>query len=141
MSRRVLFDLNVILDVLLDRAPFAEHAAALWAQVEQKRAQGLISAHGVTTLHCLASRHRGPEFAARCVADVLQVFEVAPVTGSVLTEALALGWADFEDAVCAAAARAAGCQVIATRDPRGFRGSVVPAMAPDAALALTRLKD
>lgn len=135
MKRRVLVDLNVILDVLLDRAPHAEAASALWAAVETGEIEGRIAAHGVTTLHYLATRAGGRESGERCVRDVLSVFDVAAVDALVLNEAVALGWTDFEDAVCAAAAGAAGCQAIVTRDPRGFKGSTVPALTPRAALA------
>lgn len=54
MKRRVLIDLDVVLDVLLDRAPHAEASAALWAAVEAGEADGLLAAHCVTTLHYLA---------------------------------------------------------------------------------------
>ncbi|MBM4365119.1 MAG: PIN domain-containing protein, partial [Deltaproteobacteria bacterium] len=126
MKRRVLVDLNVILDVLLDRSPHADAAAALWAAIESGEAEGLLAAHCVTTLHYLASRSRGREFGDRCVADVLSVFAVAPLDAAVLSDAVARGWADFEDAVCAASATAAGCHLIATRDPGGFKGSPCP---------------
>lgn len=138
MKRRVLIDLNVLLDVLLDRAPHAEASAALWAAVESGEADGLLAAHCVTTLHYLAVRSGGAAFGDRCVRDVLSVFQIAPVDGPVLADALALGWADFEDAVCAASARAAGCHFIATRDPRGFRHAACPALAPADALVALR---
>jgi len=54
------------------------------------------------------------------VGDLLTVFRVAPVDDAVIGRALTLAWRDFEDAVCAAAADAAGCNAIVTRDPRGF---------------------
>ncbi len=138
MKRRILIDLNVVLDVLLDRSPHAEAAAAVWALVERREVEGLLAAHCVTTLHYLATRARGREFGDRCVADVLTVFAVAPVDGAVLADALALRWARFEDAVCAAGARAAGCQLITTRDPRGFKGSACPALTPTETLAALR---
>ncbi len=138
MKRRVLIDLNVVLDVLLDRAPHAEASAALWAAVETGEAEGLLAAHCVTTLHYLASRSGGREFGDRCVADVLSVFTVAPLDAGVLESALALGWSDFEDAVCAASATGSGCQFIATRDPRGFKRSTCPALAPKEALVAIR---
>lgn len=138
MKRRILVDLNVVLDVLLDRAPHAEAAAAVWALVETGQVEGLLSAHCVTTLHSLATRSRGREFGDRCVSDVLSVFGVAPVDGAVLAGAMALGWADFEDAVCAASARAAGCNLITTRDPRGFKGSPCPALTPVETVAALR---
>jgi hypothetical protein len=43
---------------------------------------------------------------------------------------------DFEDSVTAAAAELAGCDLIVTRDPKGFRGSPVRALAPEAAAPL-----
>ena len=66
------------------------------------------------------------------VGDLLTVFRVAPVDDAVIGRALTLGWRDFEDAVCAAAADAAGCNAIVTRDPRGFADSPVEVMEPEA---------
>ncbi|MBI2466950.1 MAG: PIN domain-containing protein [Candidatus Rokubacteria bacterium] len=133
--RRLLLDLNVVLDVLLDRRPHAEAAAAVWAAMEAGRGQGLLPAHAFTTVHYLASRARGARFARRTLEDLLRVFEVAPVDGAVIRSALDLAWPDFEDAVCAAAAAASGCEAIVGRDPAGFPGSPVPVVDPTTALA------
>ena len=67
---------------------------------------------------------------------LLSVFDVAPVDGGVLSSALGLGFADFEDAVTAAAARRARCDVIVTRNPRDFARSPVRVLAPAEAEAL-----
>lgn len=131
---RWLIDLNVVLDVLLDRAPHADAASAVWAAVETGRVEGRLAAHSVTTLHYLASRSGGRAFGDRCVSDVLTVFGVAGVDRAVLQDALALKWPDFEDAVCAAAAHAAGCHAIVTRDPKGFRKAALPVWTPAEAL-------
>jgi predicted nucleic acid-binding protein len=136
--RRILVDLNLVLDVLLDRQPHAASASALWAAVETGETEAVLAAHCVTTLHYLASRSRGAQFGDECVAGVLSVFGVAPIDGDVLRQAMAMRWSDFEDAVCAAAASVAECQAIATRDPRGFKGSVVPALTPEQVLAAIR---
>ena len=131
-------DLNVVLDVLMDRAPHADHAARLWAACESGEVVGLVAAHSVTTLHYLATRANGRRFAERCLSDVLSVFDVAAVDRAVLEDANDLGWADFEDAVCVVAAAAAGCTAIATRDRVGFRRSAVPALSPREALHAAR---
>jgi predicted nucleic acid-binding protein len=134
----LLIDLNVLLDVLLDRSPFAEPAAELWAACESGEVDGLLAAHSVTTLHYLAGRSRGRAFAERCLTDVLSVFGVAAVDRAVLEDANDLGWADFEDAVCAEAAVASGCVILVTRDLSGFRRARLPAMGPREALAALR---
>jgi predicted nucleic acid-binding protein len=134
--KRILLDVNVLLDAVLDRVPHAEAATKLWAAVERRRVTGLVPAHGVTTLHYLFSRARGADAARRAVAHLLTIFTVASVNAAILQRALTLGWADFEDAVCAAAAEAAGCELIVTRDPAGFPASPVQTVDPATALAL-----
>lgn len=134
--RRILVDVNVALDALVARRPHADAATRIWAAVEEKRAVGLLPAHGVTTLYDLLARARGAAGARRIVAETLAVFEVAPVDQAVLRRALTMGWPDFEDAVCASAAVVSGCDLIVTRDSAGFRNSPVPAVDPAAALAL-----
>ncbi len=134
--KRVLFDINVVLDVLLDRRPYAEASAAAWAAIETGAAQGLLAAHAVTTIHYLLRKEMGNLKARRIVSAILRVFEVAAVDGAVVHEALHLPLPDFEDAVTAAAARCAGCECVVTRDPRGFRGSPVRPLTPEAATPL-----
>lgn len=133
--KRLLLDVNVLLDVLLDRDPWAESASALWAAVEAGKARAFIPAHGVTTIHSLMRKGRGSAFADRGVSDLLSVFAVARVDESVLKAALALRLSDFEDAVCAAAGAAARCDILVTRDAAGFRGSPVEVASPGEALA------
>ena len=137
--RRPLVDLNIVLDAILDRPPHGEAAARLWAAAERKSVDALVPAHGVTTLFYLVRQAKGPAEARRAVEAVLSAFGVAPADEAVLRRAVSLGWPDFEDAVCAAAAEAAGCDLIVTRDPGGFRGSLVPVV--DAATALSLLEE
>src|SRR6476660_37945 len=101
---RVLLDVKLVLDVLLDRAPHAEPASAVWSAVETGRAQGFLSAHAITTLHYLNSRAVGARTARASTAELLSVFEIATVDEAVVRSALSLKWPDFEDAVTAAAA-------------------------------------
>lgn len=133
---RVLLDVNVVLDVLLAREPFVLHASALWSAAERGSIQALVPAHGVTTIDYLARRAGGAALARQVVRDTLAVFDVAAVDKAVLLAADALGWGDFEDAVCACAAAAAGCDLLVTRDPSGFPGSPVTALDPATAVAV-----
>lgn len=136
MNSRFLLDLNVLLDVLLDRHPHVAAAAALWTRFESGQAEGFLAAHGLTTIHYLARRARGARFAREATESLLSVFRVVPVDEKTLRQALSISSPDFEDAVCAACAAAAGCDAIVTRDPSGFRNSPVPAIDPPTALAL-----
>jgi predicted nucleic acid-binding protein len=131
----LLLDLNVILDVLLDRPPSADAASALWAAIETGQGRGLVSAHGLTTVFYLLQKARDVAFARTGVERLVSIFGVAAVDDAVIRRALVFGWPDFEDAVCAAAAEASGCDAIVTRDPDGYPNCPLPVIDPAAALA------
>lgn len=133
---KVLLDANVILDVLLERQPHFAFSRALWAAIEGGAGEGLLAAHALTTIYYLASLRHGKIHARRTTEAVANVFQVAAVDQSVIDEALRLPFTDFEDAVTAAAARAAKCDFIATRDPKDFRNSRVRALKPEAIVPL-----
>ncbi len=135
----LLLDLNVILDVILDRAPGADAASALWAAIENGHGRGVIPAHGLTTIFYLLEKARDARFARDGVERLLSVFGVAAVDDVVIRRALVLGWPDFEDAVCTAAA-ASGCEAIVTRDPDGYPSPSIPVMDPAAALSWILVK-
>jgi predicted nucleic acid-binding protein len=128
---RVLFDTNVILDVLLARAPYVAPATELLDRVAAKTLDGLLGATTLTTIHYLASKTVGARAAQGHVRTLLALFEVAPVTRAVLTGALGLDLADYEDAVLHEAARHAGAEAIVTRDPKGFAAAHLKLYAPD----------
>lgn len=132
--KRILVDLNVVLDVALGRLAHVEASAALCSAVEAGKAIGLLSAHAFPTFFYVTRRDIGSPQALQLVAELARNFQVAPIDASVIARALTLGLADFEDAVCAAAAEAADCELIVTRDPRGFAGSPVEAVSPELAL-------
>ena len=133
---RVLYDVNVVLDVLADRNGHAEASSAALALAERGRVQGVIAAHTVTTLHYLLERDLGRAKARRVLTALLGILDVEPVDGDRLRHALGLAWRDFEDAVQAACAESAGADYLVTRDTRGFKGSAVRVIAPSELLAL-----
>jgi predicted nucleic acid-binding protein len=133
--KRLLLDLNVVLDVILDRPPDADVAAALWAAIETERGHGMIPAHGVTTIFYLLEKAHDYAFARQAVERLISVFGVASVDDAVVRRALALAWPDFEDAVCAAAAAASGCDALVIRDPDGYPNAPLPVIDPAAALS------
>ncbi|WP_457677770.1 PIN domain-containing protein, partial [Thermovibrio sp.] len=101
---RVLFDTNVILDLLLDRYPFSEPAAALLSKVEKGEITGLVCATTLTTIYYLVSKSLSRSKAEECMELLLRLFEVASVNRVVIETARTLKFKDFEDAVVCASA-------------------------------------
>lgn len=132
---KVLLDVNVVLDVLLDRARHAAASAAVIGLAEAGRLQAFLAATSVTTIHYLVRRATTPRVARRHLTNLLAICDVAPVDGAAVRSALGLGFSDYEDAVLHEAARAARCRGIVTRDRAGFRKGSLPAWTPEELLA------
>ena len=133
---RVLIDVNVVLDVLTDRAPFAGDSQAVLQLVEARAVEGILAAHSVTTLHYLLSKHLSKTRARKTLEDLLHLLRIEAVVEDRVRQALAMNWADFEDAVQAACAEKAEADYLVTRDKTGFKRSVVRPVTPAELVAL-----
>ena len=132
---RVMFDINVLLDMLQLRQPWAEASGRLCAAAVRRDIEGFVASHAITTLFYIIEKHAGREIAEKDIDWALASFDIAPAGGQVFLRARTLPLKDFEDAVVVAAAEAAHCDVIATRNIADFRGSPVPAFTPEELLS------
>ena len=124
---KVLFDTNIILDVLLDRKPFSEHASYLMSKVERSEINGFLCATTVTTIHYLLSKYLDKEKAIDSINSIMALFEIASVNRLVIENALKSKFSDFEDSVLHESARHAGAEYIITRNIKDFKKSKIPA--------------
>ena len=135
---KVLVDTNVVLDVLLDRHPFADAASGIFALIEQSKLQGILCATTITTIDYLLTQNLPRPAARQTLRKLLALFEIAPVTRAVLEEALQSKMADFEDAVLDQAGLLSGAELIVTRNQKDFRHASLKVSGPDD--LLTRLQ-
>ena len=138
---KVLFDTNIVLDLLMDRAPFANAAVALFAAVEHGALQGYLCGTTVTTVYDLTAKVLGGKRAHEEVGKLLTLFEVAPIGRPVLESALASDLGDFEDAVVYQAARHAGAQAIVTRNLKDFQGADLPVYSSAELVKILTVRD
>ena len=137
---KVLLDTNIVLDLLMGREPFAEAAEKLFAAIENSEIAGYLCGTTVTTIHYLMTKEIGARRSKKEVEKLLKLFEIAPVTRSVLESALALGLADYEDAVIHEAAVHAGADVLVTRNQKDFRGAKVRLHTADELVKILALR-
>lgn len=126
----ILFNTNVILDVMLDRTPFSETASYLLSLVEKGNITGFVCATTVTTIHYLTTKVLGNEQAQNQINNLIQLFDIAPVNRAVIEDALKSKFTDFEDAVIYQASYHAGVEAIVTRDIKGLKKSEIPVYNP-----------
>ena len=132
---KIAFDTNVLLDILCDRAPFAEPASRILAMVETGALAGCVCATSITTIFYLARKTIGVAAARKQVRLLLTLLEVLPVNRRVLETALTSPLSDFEDAVITEAAYQSTVDAIVTRNEKDFKKSRVPVYSPQALLA------
>ena len=127
---KVLFDTNVILDVLLDREPYSEQASFLLTKVETSEIDGFLCATTITTIHYLIRKVLGKKVACQHIRSLLSLFTIAPVNRQVLEKAADSKFKDFEDSVLHEAACHAGAKYIVTRNTSDFKNSQLPVFEP-----------
>jgi predicted nucleic acid-binding protein len=132
---KVLIDVNVALDVILERQPWLDDSKKVWDACHEARVVGHLIATAVTNIFYVSRRLIGTEKARAAVRICLVTFEIIPVGRDELEEADSMAGSDLEDNVSLACALAAGLDAIVTRDPRGFAGSPVPVLSPAELLA------
>ena len=93
---QVLFDLNIILDVLQERKDFYDFSARVLAYAETGVIQGWIAAHSITTLFYLIAKDKSPEQARVTLTSILQFLKIAPVDQNTIEQALNLPVRDLK---------------------------------------------
>jgi predicted nucleic acid-binding protein len=136
---KILFDTNVVLDVILKREPFVTTAVMLMSAVEERRMTGVLCATTLTTIDYLVSKAKDTYQARATVKKLLMLFEVAAVDSPVLQTAAESGFTDFEDAVLYFAGKRAGVGGIVTRKQDDFTAVELPIYQPDELLAISGL--
>lgn len=127
---RLLIDTDVLIDVALDRRPFAETSSRLLDHAESHPGVAYIAWHSVANFYYMVASPKGRAAARGFISELLEFVAVAPVTTADLVYALSLEMRDLEDAMQAAAAVASGANCIVTRNVPHYRKSPVKALTP-----------
>jgi len=127
---RALFDTNVVLDWLLDRAPWMADAQPLWDARDAGQVIAYPPASTLTDVFYIMRRATDIPTAFIAVYRLLGAFGLLPIDAALLQQARALPGNDFEDNVQIACAISAQLDLIITRDPSGFQTSPIPAIEP-----------
>lgn len=131
MPKNILVDLNIILDVLLERKGFQASQTILELQ-ESDSHNVYISGHIVPTFAYLLEQAKIPQAEIlRQVSWLLETFLVVPTTDSLLKKATKSSITDYEDAVIEQAAAICKAEAIITRNVRDFKNSVIASFTPE----------
>ena len=125
---KVFLDTNIILDVLLERAPFARSAKLLLLLAAVGEMDACCGASQLTDVYYLLRRH---DTTVPCERTVKQLkafreqIQICSLTEDDVDRALDSGWKDFEDACIYSMADRVGADYLITRDRDDFEGSLI----------------
>ena len=128
---RLMYDLDVLLDVVQKREPHYRASAVAVSKVVEGEVAAVFPCHGVTTIHYLIRRYVGTGQADEVVDWLLARFTIAPAGHSEVSRARGLSMRDFEDAVLTAIAESTRCDAILTRNVADFSGAPLRAITPE----------
>ncbi len=129
---KLVFDTNVIVDVLAGREPFAKAAKMAMAVVAGSEHTGAMTANTVTDIYYLLRKHQSDREALKTsLLDIMDYLEVLDTTRDLCLLAFHSPIDDFEDALLAESARHWSANYIVTRNVRDFAASPIAAIHPD----------
>jgi hypothetical protein len=128
---RLLFDTNIVLDVLLRRQPFYAEAVRLLARVELGELHGYLGATTVTTLHYFMARaparsRRARSFASSWLSSTSCSLRPSPTTRTL---------------VLVEAARSVGVGALVTRNAKDFGRPSLTVYTPGEVLSALEARD
>ncbi|MBO6792477.1 MAG: PIN domain-containing protein [Balneolaceae bacterium] len=132
----ILFDTNIILDVLLKREPHFKFSSALVAVVEQQVLVGWLGATTITTIYYLVEKETNRKTANLAIKKILSLFNIASVSRVVLEEATELMFSDYEDAVLYQSAVHTNLDGIVSRNKKDFVKAKLPIYSPEELLLI-----
>ena len=129
--KKVLIDLNIILD-FLNKRNFHEEVANIINMCVEKKLFGFIAAHEITTLsYFLLKEKKDKNKAADIISALLDMFNIIPIDEKILREALFSPVKDYEDAVIEVSSVKNSIDYIISRNLGDFKSARVQVCTPE----------
>ena len=129
---RILFDTNVIIDVVQKREPHFESSYKVFQIAVKGDVESMVPASILTDIYYVIRPSLKSKAAAReAIRQLTSLLEVCDTKGMDAIDALDLPMVDYEDAVVASIAAREKVDFIITRNTKDYVESPVPAISPD----------
>ena len=134
--KKVLFDINIFLDIFLERDDFYKGSAKVFAMVEQKQFHGYICSLTIPTLFYLLSKEFNRQKALIFIEKIRALFSVSTVDEKVIDLSIISEFKDIEDAVQYFSALDAKADYLITRNKKDFKKDDIPILTPEEFLVI-----
>ena len=128
----VLFDTNIILDVLEKRLPFYNSSKSVLESCVSGNITGYIALHSISDIFYILRKRYSAADRRKLLLDILDLLQVAGADHKSVRSALQReDFSDFEDCLQDECAKQIHADYIVTRNTNDFSTSDTPAIIPD----------
>ncbi len=133
--KKIFLDSDVLLDLLLDREPFADYIAKIIEHSLSSNIQLCVSPITITNINYIIEKLENRKKAAAKRRKILKLVQVENVGQLIITKASDSKFKDFEDAVQNYCAEESEHQIILTRNTKDYKESDLSILTPKEYLA------
>ena len=116
----VFLDINIILDLLLEREGF-QHSAGIFRLQDEGRLQICVSSLTMVNVAYVYQKTVGKNMAVANLKYLSTLVKVLPIDGDQIQQAILLRGNDFEDTLQAVCAARGACACLITRNEKDYR--------------------
>ena len=135
----VLVDTNIVLDWLLEREPFLQHAKDILKPCLTGDINGHLVSHTLLNVFYITRKHKSVAERKEILLLLCEKFNVIGINKEMITASLKnQAWDDLEDGLQMQCAAVENLDCIITRDPEGFTTSKVKVYSPESFIKVLR---
>ncbi len=128
----LFLDSDVIIDFLIDRKPFSQHAARIFSLIAYKKIKGYSSPLCFSNVYYVLSKYASHKTIISKLKELTELIRILQVDKKVILSALHSNFKDFEDAIQYFTALAnKSIDIIVTRNIKDFKNSALPVLTPE----------
>ena len=120
---KIFLDTNILLDILCKREPFYINGAKIWTLIKEGAIKGFISAISINNLYYIVKKIKYQKIAKNFIEELLNDFEIVPLTKDLLSQAITINKKDYEDSIQYFSAINTGCKILITRNKKDFHST------------------
>ncbi|MEK7274317.1 MAG: PIN domain-containing protein [Candidatus Desantisbacteria bacterium] len=139
--KTILCDINIFLDIFLNRQPYYNSSACVFSLVENGKINGYVCSLSFPVMFYLLSKENNATSALKILEKIRAIFRVARVDEKVIDLSLASNFKDFEDAVQYYSSTLHKIDYLITRNKKDYIESGLSVLTPEEFIILYEKKE
>lgn len=119
--KKIFIDMDIILDLLLQREPFFSHSLELFRRIESGEIEAYVSALIIWNIYYLVEKYASRKKAHQKVTELRALLKIISVDDKIIDLSLQSDFKDFEDSIQHFAAKSKNITTIITRNKKDYR--------------------